>query len=311
MLAAVCVALAGPVHATSLLWVGGTSGSLGRLVPPGTFGTFDDLLGGAYKGARITTIDYPGSLWPVTGPLDPTLGRSVRIGITSLDKVAANTRGPFPLVVVGASQGAMVVQQAEADLNDDPRVSSDTTFILIADPNLGIGRGLSGFHIPVLNYTPAPLPETRFNTVVVINQYDGFADHIERPWNLLTDLNALMGIVYVHPFAQNTDLSTVPAEDITVTTNSQHGTTTVYHVPTAHLPLTMPLRQLGVPDKLVDRVDSVLRPVIDRGYLPVGAKPPKPAQSAKSVRAVSAKHSAQPKDAASAARGSHRHRAAG
>jgi hypothetical protein len=105
-----------------------------------------------------------------------------------------------------------VVQQAEADLNNDPRVPSDTTFILIADPNLGVGRGLYGVHIPVLHYRPAALPETRFNTIVVINQYDGFADPIARPWNLLTDVNALMGIVYVHPYAQNADLSTVPAE---------------------------------------------------------------------------------------------------
>ena len=52
----------------------------------------------------------------------------------------SNTGGPLPLVVIGTSQGAMVVQQAEADLNNDPRVSSDTTFILIADPNLGVGR---------------------------------------------------------------------------------------------------------------------------------------------------------------------------
>ena len=273
LFAIVAISVAAPANATSMLWVGGTSGSLGRLVPAGTFGTFGDLLGGAYKDARTTTIDYPGSLWPITGLLDPTLGSSVRTGTTRLDKAAGNTRGPLPLVVIGTSQGAMVVQQAEADLNNDPRVSSDTTFILIADPNLGVGRGLYGVHIPVLDYTPAALPETRFNTVVVINQYDGFTDPVTRPWNLLTDLNALMGIVYVHPYAQNADLSTVPVEDITVTTNDQHGTTTVYHVPTEHLPLTTPLRQLGIPNKIVDRIDSALRPIIDRGYQTAGAKP--------------------------------------
>ena len=160
--------------------------------PAGSFGTFDDLLGGAYKDARTTTIDYPGSLWPITGLLDPTLGSSVRTGTMRLDQAASNTRGPLPLVVIGTSQGAMVIQQAEADLTDDPRVSSDTTFILIADPNLGVGRALYGIHIPVLGYTPEALPETRFNTIVVINQYDGFTDPITRPWNVLIDLNALM-----------------------------------------------------------------------------------------------------------------------
>lgn len=293
--------VAASANATSLLWVGGTSGSLGRLVPAGTFGSFDNLLGGAYKDARTTTIDYPGSLWPITGLLDPTLGSSVRTGTTRLDKAASNTRGPLPLVVIGTSQGAMAVQQAEADLNDDPRVPSDTTFILIADPNLGVGRSLYGVHIPVLNYTPAALPETRFNTIVVINQYDGFADPITRPWNLLTDLNALMGIVYVHPYAQNTDLSLVPAEDITVTINTQHGTTTLYHAPTEQLPLTMPLRQLGVSDKIVDGIDSGLRPIIDRGYQDVHAKPLSANRSeARSASSLRRSKAANPSD-----RGSH------
>lgn len=215
LLVAACIAWAVPASATSVLWVGGTSGSLGRLVPAGTFGSTEQLLGGAYKNDPVITIDYPGSIWPVTGLLDPTLGESVGIGTTKLESAAKSTSGP--LVIIGASQGAMVVQQAEADLDNDPSVPSDTTFILIADPNFGLVRTLQGVFVPGFDYTPEPLPETRFNTIVVINQYDGFADPIKQPWNLLTDLNALMGIAYVHPYAQNADLSTVPAENITTT----------------------------------------------------------------------------------------------
>jgi hypothetical protein len=125
----------------------------------------------------------------------------------------------------------------------------------------------------------------------------------------LTDLNALMGIVYVHPYAQNSDLSSVPAEDITVTTNDQHGTTTVYHVPTEHLPLTMPLRQLGVSDGFVDEIDSALRPIIDRGYQDVS---PKPFSAKRSVVRPSSSPAAagQSKGADRSDRGSHRQRAA-
>ena len=141
---------------------------------------------------------------------------------------------------------------------------SNTTFILIADSNFGLLRTLQGVYVPGFDYTPAPLPETRFNTIVVINQYDGFADPIKDLVNLLTDLNAVMGIAYVHAFAQNTDLSTVPAGNITTT---QNGKTTIYHVPTKQLPLTMPLRQLGVPDAIVDGIDAQLRPIIDEGYV--------------------------------------------
>ena len=133
---------------------------------------------------------------------------------------------------------------------------------------------------------------------MVINQYDGFTDPIKRPWNLLTDLNALMGIVYVHPYAQNTDLSSVPAEDITVTTNDQH-----------------------VSDGFVDGIDSALRPIIDRGYQDMSPKPvsakrsvvrpaslsaPAPASSLRSSAAAAGRSkAADPSD-----HGSHRQRAA-
>lgn len=141
-----------PANATTVLWVGGTKGTFGELVPDGAFGGSSDLLGGVYKNDPMTTIDYPGSIWPVTGPLDPTLGKSVAIGTTMLETTAKSTAGP--MVMVGTSQGAMVVQRAEVDLNNDPSVPSDTTFILIADPNFGLARTLQGVFVPFLTTHP-------------------------------------------------------------------------------------------------------------------------------------------------------------
>jgi hypothetical protein len=162
----------------------------------------------------------------------------------------------------------MVVQQAEAILNSDPAIPSNTTFILIADPNLGVLAGAYGRHIPIVDYTPRPTSDSRFTTIVVTNEYDGFADPIRDPSNLLTVANAVMGIAVVHPFAQNGNLATVPARNITTTVNVQGGTTVTYRVPTQQLPLTRPLRGLGVPDKVVDGIDAALRPIIDSGYAP-------------------------------------------
>jgi hypothetical protein len=237
------------------------------LLPADLFGDAESFLGGAYEDDELSVLDYPGSLWPVTGLLDPTLGASIRIGTANLAALARST--PGPILVSGISQGSLVVQQTQEILNADPTIPADTTFIMIANPNLGVARGLYGIYIPILNYTPRPLPETRFDTVVVTNQYDGFADPISRPWNLLTVANAIMALVYVHPFAQNSDLTTVPLENITITTNSQGGTTTTYFVPTPQLPLTMPLRHLRVPDRIVDTIDDALRPIIDAGYKPI------------------------------------------
>ena len=265
---AVTAALAaGPVaSADTLLWTGGTGGSLGSLLPPDLFGTPDTFLAGAYVDHQFTVVPYPSGFWPVTGLHDPTLGRSVDIGTTNL--VAAATSTPGPLVLAGVSQGAMVVQQAQALLNTDPAIPSDTTFILIADPNLGLGKRLHGVYLPIIDYTPRPPVDTRFNTIVITNQYDGFGEPIANPRNLLTVVNAVMGTAYVHPFAQNSDLAAVPPGNITTTVNSQGGTTTSYLVPTQQLPLTRPLRKRGVPDAVVDAIDAVLRPIIDAGYAP-------------------------------------------
>ena len=240
----------------TLLLAGGTSGTLGKLLPPDLFGDAESYLGGAYKDDELSLLDYPASIWPITGLLDPTLGASIRIGTANLAALVRST--PGPIVVFGISQGSIVVQQAQEILNADPMISAETTFMMIARPIIGI-----------FDYTPRPLSETRFNTVVVINQYDGVADPIRRPWNLLTVVNAVMALAYIHPFAQNSDLSTVPLENITITTNSQGGTTTTYFVPTPQLPLTMPLRQLRVPDRIVDTIDDALRPIIDAGYKPI------------------------------------------
>lgn len=270
LLVGLAIGLAAPANASTVLWVGGTSGSLGAVLNQ-IFTLESSLLGGAYAHDTITTVNYPAAIWPVTGVLDPTLGVSVAAGVTKVETVVAGltTAATDSLVLIGTSQGAMVIQQVAADLNADLSIPSDTTFILIADPNFGLFAHNGGTYVPMFDYTPITLPETRFNVVVVINQYDGFADPITQPWNMLTVLNAVMGIYYVHAVAHATDLSKVPTENITTTTNSLGGTTTTYLVPTDFLPLTMPLRQLGVPKDIVDGIDAQLRPIIDQGYAPL------------------------------------------
>ena len=67
--------------------------------------------------------------------------------------------------------------------------------------------------------------------MVVNGEYDGWADFPDRPWNLVSLVNALLGIAYVHggyeTIPGGLDLSTVPPANITTSTNSLGGTTTV------------------------------------------------------------------------------------
>lgn len=248
---------------TTVLFAGGTGGSLGATVADDRFGTPEDILGGAHRDDTMVVVDYPSAMWPLTGLSDMRFGESVAIGAANLGTVVRST--PGRVIVAGVSQGAVAVQSAMAILNENPAVPSDTVFILIADPNLGLFQP-HGELLPVFDYVPEPLPETRFDVIVVINEYDGWADPIADPTNPLTVANALLAMQYVHPFAQNSDLSTVPPENISVHVNSQGGITTTYLVPTVQLPLTMPLREWGTPDPVVDRIDDTLRPIIDAGY---------------------------------------------
>lgn len=137
--------------AASVLFVNGTGGTLGKLIPNGLIVDQNNFLGGSYADDPFSVVDYPGSVWPLTGPFDPTLGASVRIGSDHL--VEAMTSTHRSLLVAGTSQGAMVVLDAQQRLNADPTVPSDTTFMIIADPNLALLRGLTGWQVPILSTT--------------------------------------------------------------------------------------------------------------------------------------------------------------
>jgi len=77
-------------------------------------------------------------------------------------------------------------------------------------------------------------------------------------------VNAFMGMWWqAHGTTPITDYESAPHYS---TTNSAGGTTTYYLAPNPVLPLTDPLRLVGVPDPIVDQIDNVLRPVIDAGY---------------------------------------------
>ena len=110
----------------------------------------------------------------------------------------------------------------------------------------------------------------------MIREYDGAADLPDDMTNLLAVVNlVLLGVPYVHADYGSVDLSTVRPENILVEKNSVGGTTTTYFVPTRTLPLfgcraarrpAQPLRDIGVPDKIVNVVEEPVRQLVDAGY---------------------------------------------
>ena len=174
------------------------------------------------------------------------------------------------VVIIGESMGSMVAWRVAAELanGSDPPNPADVRVVLIAPPEAGVAQYFKvGTYIPILNYRVRRIAESPYDTTIVIGEYDGWSDPPDRPWNLVSSANALAGIAYVHgPPISAADLTDLPPESVIPRIGEERGSITTYLVPTHNLPLTQVFRDVGVPDALVDKVDQVLRPVVDAGY---------------------------------------------
>src|SRR5262249_49500252 len=93
--------------------------------------------------------------------------------------------------------------------------------------------------------------------------YDMIADFPKYPLNLLADLNALAGYIYLHP---NYGSSVINLDDPTTYQSYTSGNTTYYLVHTEHLPLLEPLRGIGILKPVLDLAEPTLRVLIDLAY---------------------------------------------
>ena len=123
-----------------------------------------------------------------------------------------------------------------------------------------------GSYIPLIDYTMPKPVESQYDTNKVVAAYDGLADFPDRPDNLVSVANATAASAIVHTPAAFTGPGDVPPQNIRTTVNSRGAKTTTYLVPVNHLPLTLPLRYLGLSPGFVDQIDSVLQPMVDAGY---------------------------------------------
>lgn len=199
------------------------------------------------------------------------IDRAVRDGVArAADAVREIDDEDDEVVVIGESMGSMVASRFAVQLanSSDPPSTDDLRVVLIAPPEAGILKHFTaGTFIPILNYRASRVPESPYPTTIVIGEYDGWADPPDRPWNLVSLLNAALGTAFVHDKTTAlSDPADVPPENIKIERNSLGATVTTYLVPTENLPLTQLGRMVGVPDEVVDKVDEVLRPMIDAGY---------------------------------------------
>lgn len=237
---------------------------------------------GYFPHAGRQIIDYPaGALFSWVPPMfDPgprdhqTVGAATDIATSSLD--SAVRRGTGPAAAVGLSQGSLALDQEQARLANDPTAPARDMlqFTTIGDPTGQHAFGASfasgifppGSYIPVVDYTMPQAVESQYDSNRIVTAYDGFADFPDRPANPLAIANAAVALLIAHTPAAFTKPGDVPSQNIRTVVNSRGATTTTYLIPVNHLPLTLPLRHLGMSDQHVDQLDEMLQPQIDAAY---------------------------------------------
>jgi hypothetical protein len=208
--------------------------------------------------------------WKLSGLFDLTYDQSFQAGVADLEQAMA-AHGNDHLVIYGYSQGAIIAnleKQKLAEQYPPGTKAPDINFALSGDlnvPNGGIHARFPGLYVPIGWTFNGPEPtDTQFHTDVITRQYDGLADFPLYPLNLVADLNAVLGLAYVH--LHDLDVS-LPADPTTSKYyQGTHGDTSYYFFPTQDLPLFAPLRTLGVPESLIDVVEPFFKVLVELGY---------------------------------------------
>ncbi|MFY1621315.1 PE-PPE domain-containing protein, partial [Micromonospora sp. WMMD736] len=190
-----------------------------------------------------TAVDYQS--W------NPIIPLAIIDGVHALDEALNNANGEK--IVLGYSLGALVVEMWLAKNVDNPSVPDpgETTFVTMGNPLNARGG--------ILQPIGRLLPESQYQRIEVIRQYDMLADGQFNPLNLATLANAVAGFLFVH-----LDYSEVDIDDPGNVTWTEGNITYVF-VPTPNVPLLEPLRLLGF-DELADQLNEPIKKIIEAGY---------------------------------------------
>jgi hypothetical protein len=258
-------------------------GGVGNPLPGPTYidGVLKWATQGGFSWSTVQALPTPEEFFPFTGTKSLPLNTSVLEGINILDS-AIKTQLATPgtsVLVQGYSQSAIIASFEMQNLlvSANPPTGSQLAFNLLGDPmnpNGGLLERFAGLNIPSLGLkfygaTPANTPWT---TNIYTLEYDGIADFPRYPIDVLSDLNAVAGIIYLHPTYPNLNPATLPPGDIVKLPVSPSYTgplanTTYYMVLTPNLPLLDPLR--GIPvvgNPLADLLQPDLRYLVNWGY---------------------------------------------
>ncbi len=228
----------------------------------------------------------PEGLYPLTGvkslPLDTSLAQGVSILNSTIQNEITDGNN---LVVLGYSQSATINSLVMKDLLALPPGEQPTaeqlSWVLLGDPSNANGGLLERFNFPDLSpgmpqltipslgvtFSGATPSDTPWDTAIYTQEYDGFADFPRYPINLLSDINAFLGILFVHgKYPSLTDEQMASAMLLPVS-EGYAGHTDYFMIPTQTLPLLQPLLSIPVIGQpLYSLLEPDLRILVNLGY---------------------------------------------
>jgi hypothetical protein len=249
-----------------------TDGS-GTSIPSADFvaNVVGKYLGSTLPAGVVQALPLPAGEYPDSGIKDLTSDVSIARGVTILNNaIQQQLAAGNGVNVVAYSQSANIASLVMQQLDPAGTPSSlPINFVLLGNsmnPNGGWDARFAGLSLPSLGITTlGPAPSNSFPTQSYTIEYDGWADFPRYPVNIVSDLNALAGMVTVH---ETYDILTPAQINSAIVLPTQGPTTTTYYmIPSQNLPLLEPLRSIPyVGNPLADLVQPVLRPIVNWGY---------------------------------------------
>jgi hypothetical protein len=227
----------------------------------------------------------PDQLYPLTGPnsleVVTSLAQDQQDMLADIEnQIAGGGVSPEnPVVVFGYSQSSDAASLIMSQLAQQGVPSDDVHFVLVGDPqnpNGGFENTFdfpagndsaftAAFGAPILPATPSDLYPTDIYTL----EYDGFADFPHYTTNLLSDLNADVGVFLAHN--EYLDLTPDQINNAILLPGSEsltgEGLTNYYMIPNDTLPLLEPLLLIpGIGQPLYDLLEPDTQILVNLGY---------------------------------------------
>ncbi|ORB70663.1 PE-PPE domain-containing protein [Mycobacterium shinjukuense] len=226
-------------------------------------------------------LDTPEGFYPVTGIKDLLANVSVARGVEVLDLALFGPQGLITaqgqsVGVLGYSQSSIISSLEMRHLAALGSPNTDKlSFTLLANPmnpNGGLLARFPGLSMPALGmeFYGATPSNTGYPLSSYTLQYDGFADFPRYPLNVLSVLNAMAGIEFVHTAYAGLDPNNLPPGYNLVelpVSPTNNGLEHYYMITYPGLPLLHPLRAVPVlGNPLANLVEPNLTYLVNLGY---------------------------------------------